>query len=589
MYGPQNPFSQELHSTKYRADGESFDDYCVRYARTTAHDERHFRDLLDALRHQRLLPAGRQQLAVGRPYQVTAMNCYVGGVIEDSMDGIMDECRRSAMTLRTGGGCGWDFSAIRPHGDPVRGLGFKAYATGPVSFMGIWNAMCSTVMSAGHRRGAMMGVLRIDHPDIMKFIHAKRDQSSLTNFNVSVAITDEFMEALANDALYELKFDDVVYDKIRASDVWATIMENNWDWAEPGVLFIDRINHMNPLAYCETIYATNPCGEQPLPPNGACLLGSMNIVKYLTPTMMTTNGNVFERRYTLDRDLLKQDVAAAVRAFDRVIDVTHYPLEQQRQAQQTKRRMGIGPTGMANALEIMGFSYGTDEYITKQNEILELIRDTAYQTSIKLARELGSFDLFDAEGWLGSGFAQTLPEELQDDIRKNGLRNGLLLSIAPTGTISMVADNVSSGIEPPYTLTAKRLVHMPEGQVEVALNDYAYEFYDVKGETAQTVSAWAHVKVLCAAQQYIDSAVSKTCNVYGVKEKTTNVGVTFAEFKDIYRYAYDNGAKGCTTFNVNGKRFGIISEAKDDSNSNPEAAGAACFIDPSTGVRTCDG
>ena len=588
MYGPQNPFSQELHATKYRADGESFDDYCVRYARTTAHDEKHFRDLLDALRHQRLLPAGRQQLAVGRPYQVTAMNCYVGGVIDDSMDGIMNECRRSAMTLRTGGGCGWDFSTIRPHGDPVRGLGFKAYATGPVSFMGIWNAMCSTVMSAGHRRGAMMGVLRVDHPDIMKFIHAKRDQNSLTNFNVSVAITDAFMEALANDDLYELKFDDTVYDKIRASDVWATIMENNWDWAEPGVLFIDRINQMNPLGYCEQITATNPCGEQPLPPHGACLLGSLNIVKYLTPTMTTTNGNVFERRYTLDRDLLRQDVVSAVKAFDRVIDVTHYPLAEQREAQRTKRRMGIGPTGMANALEIMGFSYGTDEYITKQNEILELIRDTAYIASIELAMRYGSFEAFDALGWQESGYVDTLPADIVDDVMKHGLRNGLLLSIAPTGTISMVADNVSSGIEPPYTLTAKRLVHMPEGQVEVNLNDYAYEYYGVKGETAQTVSAWAHVKVLCAAQHYIDSAVSKTCNVFGVKEKTTNVGVTFAEFKDIYRFAYDNGAKGCTTFNVNGKRFGIISEAKDDD-SNPEVEGAACFIDPTTGVRSCDG
>jgi ribonucleoside-diphosphate reductase alpha chain len=595
MYGPSHPFSRELHTAKYRADGETFDDYCVRYSRTAAHDERHFRRLLDALRHQRILPAGRQQLAVGRAFQVTANNCYVGGTIEDSMSGIMDECKRAAITLRCGGGCGWDFSTIRPSGDPVRGLGIKAYATGPVSFMGIWNSMCSTVMSAGHRRGAMMGVLRVDHADIFKFIHAKRDQTTLANFNISVAVTRDFMEAVAADGLYELKFGGRVYDRVRAVDVWEAVMTSNWDWAEPGVLFIDRINEMNPLGYCEEIRATNPCGEQPLPAHGTCLLGSLNVVKYLTPKMKTTNGNVLERCYDLDYDLFKDDVATAVLAFDRVMDSTHYPLPEQQAEQQSKRRMGLGVTGVANALEVMGMSYASGEYLKKQAELLTVLRDEAYRTSISLAKTRGSFPLFDAAGWLSSGFAKTLPEDIRYDIEHTGLGNGLLLSIAPTGTISLCADNVSSGIEPPYALKTTRLVHMPEGQREVDVEDYAMSHFSVRGKTADQVSAWDHVRVLCSAQEFVDSAVSKTCNVNGVKHKNGDAtGVVFSEFKQLYVNAYDNGAKGCTTFNLNGKRFGMMKslDSSPESDVGDPAPGgveaAACFIDPATGARTCD-
>jgi len=586
MYGPSLPYSEHLHATKYRGDNESFDDYCIRYARTTSDDEQHFRHLLDALRHQRILPAGRQQLAVGRPYDITAMNCYVGDTIPDTSEGIMDALKYSMLTLRSGGGCGWDFSTLRPHGDPIRGLGIKAYSTGPVSFMGCWDAMCLTVLSAGHRRGAMMGVLRVDHPDIMRFINAKQDQVSLTNFNISVAITDKFMEALSNDKTYDLSFEGRVYDKVRARDVWARIMERNWDWAEPGVLFIDQINRMNPLYYCESIAATNPCGEQPLPPNGACLLGSLNIVKYLVKGLRKVAdgaGLGAGTGHYIDYDLLALDTAVACRAFDNVIDCTRYPLEKQREEQQNKRRMGIGVTGMANGLEIMGYRYASKQYITEQERILALIRDTAYNTSISAAKRLGSFPLFNGKKWLSSGFAKTLPREIRARIKKEGLRNGLLLSIAPTGTISMCADNVSSGIEPPYQLNGKRLVYMPEGQIEVELEDFASKNYGVRGKTSSEVSAKDHIRVLCSTQKYIDSAVSKTCNVNGaIKGKRVDGQVSFDDFKALYLQAYQGGAKGCTTFNKNGKRFGIFIPEEQ------EAGEAGCDIDPNTGARSCE-
>jgi ribonucleoside-diphosphate reductase alpha chain len=588
MIGPENPFSQELHATKYRADGESFDDYCVRYARTVEpQDERRFRHLLGALRSQRILPAGRQQLAVGRPFQVTAMNCYVGGTIDDSMDGIFEELRRSALTLRTGGGCGWDFSTLRPEGDNIRRLGFKAEASGPKSFMSVWDAMCGTVMSAGKRRGAMMGVMRVDHPDILRFVNAKQDQHTLKNFNISVAVTDEFMEALANDGLYKLRFGGRVYDEVRAIDVWATMMERNWDWAEPGVLFIDRINQRNNLYYCEKIAATNPCGEQPLPPYGACLLGSLNLVKYLVPTMRPRrdHANVFERSYELDEELLIEDVHASVRAFDTVIDVTHYPLEQQKREQQQKRRMGLGVTGVANALETMGLRYGASDYLAEQSRVLELIQVEAYRASAVLATERGTFPLFDPK-YLDAYYVKKLPEGLRDLIAKTGTRNSLLTSIAPTGTISLCADNVSSGIEPVFAFELDRLVNMPEGQRVVKVRDYALEKFGVRGRTTAEVTAEEHVDVLCAAQEFVDSAVSKTCNVYG-QRPGSNHGVTFDDFKKLYLRAWEGGAKGCTTFNANGKRFGILKSSEETEPQLEE--GAACFVDPATGIRTCDG
>jgi ribonucleoside-diphosphate reductase alpha chain len=595
VIGPRNPVSQQLHEAKYRQRGESFDDYCVRYARTTADDARHFRDLLYGLRTQAILPAGRQQRAVGWPFQTTAFNCFVGGTIHDSMSGIMDELKNSMMTLRSGGGDGWDFSPLRPQGWPVYGLGDDAYASGPVSFMPLWHSGCSTIRSAGERRGAMMGILNVHHPDIMTFVRCKANGTSLTNFNISVGVTDEFMQAVQSDGLYELRFPvrptaecptPKVVRTVRALDVWAAIMENNWDWAEPGVLFLDTINRMNPLAYCEYICATNPCGEQPLPPDGACLLLSHNLVKYLVPSYSWTGEGrdlrLIPTRYEVDLDRLAYDVSVSVRACDNVFESTVFPLEAQRKEALAKRRMGAGVTGVANALEVCGYRYGTAEYIEQQDRVLEVLRDTAYLTSIEMAKTKGSFPLFDASSWLASGFAQTLPDHIRDGIRKHGLRNGLLLSIAPNGTISLVADNVSSGIEAPPVIEQERVINYASGQRTVQLNDWAYEEHGIRCRTSLDTSPREHIAVLCAAQRFIDSAISKTTNLRGAKGSVPADGeITFDEYKDLYLDAYKGGAKGCTTFNVNGKRAGIITERASASTAE------SCSVNPTTGERTC--
>lgn len=575
--GPRSVISQQLHAVKYRQRSETFDDYCVRYARTTADDETHFRKLLYNLRTQATLPAGRQQRAVGWPHQTTAFNCFVGGTIPDDTRGIGDALTEAMLTLRSGGGCGWDFSSLRPNGEPIRRLGDDAYASGPVSFMGIWHAMCSTIRSAGERRGAMMGVIDVRHPDILTFIRAKQDQKSLTNFNISVGITRDFMEAVKADSLYELRFpvdgpDSRVFRSVRALDVWSIIMENNWDWAEPGVLFLDTINDMNPLRYCEYIRATNPCSEQPLPPNGACLLLSQNMVKYLVPSYKDKESK--GPGYVLDLERFSHDIEVAVRACDNVFESTIFPLEAQRKEAFAKRRMGIGVTGVANALEVCGLSYGSEGYITWQDRILEILRDTAYRTSIDMAKTKGSFPLFDADKWLASGFARTLPEDIRHDIRKHGLRNGLLLSIAPTGTISITADNVSSGIEPPCSLESERIIQLADGARSIPLNDYALDEYGVRCKTALDCTARQHIDVLCAAQRYVDSSISKTTNVRGAKSSPPSPGeMGFTEFKDLYIMAYDGGAKGCATFNINGKRMGIIKDrASTDGDSSTNGA-----------------
>ena len=618
-FGPQNLFSQQLHGEKYRADGESFDDYAVRYSRATADGDDHFHQLLDMTRHQRFLPAGRQQRAVGTPHQITAFNCFVSDTLQDSMSSIMRTLTQGATTMRAGGGKGWDFSTLRPEGDRVNGLGDGAFASGPISFMGMWDAMCKTIMSGGGRRGAMMGVLRVDHPDVRKFIHAKRGANvqvlwdiveampdsplrmqavmalqktlKLTSFNISLGMTDEFMEAVKSDGLFKLQFDGRSYGEVRALDLWAEIMESNWDWAEPGVLFIDRINKMNPLSYCETIAATNPCAEQPLPPNGACLLASFNIVKYLRPT-----GALVGAKYEIDYDLLERDIRAGVRAVDNVIDRTMYPLPEQAAEAKAKRRMGLGYTGMANAIETMGFAYGTEGYIRELRKIHRFMTNTAYRTSIELAQEKGSFPLFDAEKWLDSGWAKSgaLDEDVIHGIRTIGLRNGLLMSIAPTGTISLSADNVSSGGEPVFALEQRRTVTMQDGKVDVDLNDYAYATFGTIGRTADQVTPKEHIDVLCAMQEFTDSAVSKTCNVYG-KKAGKGPGITFEEFKNLYIQAYDGGAKGCTTFNSNGKRMGILQAKPKTEDEQLELEepkngtdGMACFFDPATGMKTCE-
>lgn len=567
-YGPKTPLAIELDEMKYRLKGETFKEKCSRVANALKDSDEHYQAFRDVLLEQRFLPGGRVQSAVGAPREVTPYNCFVSMTIEDSMESIMDAAKKAAETMRLGGGIGYDFSNLRPNGDNIVTLDSRA--SGPVSFMGIFDAICKTISSAGHRRGAQMGCLRIDHPDIEEFITCKSDNTTLTQFNISVLVTDEFMKAVDNDSMFQLRFDGRVYKQVRARYLWDKIMRQTWDYAEPGVLFIDRINRKNNLWYCETIAATNPCGEQPLPPHGACLLGSVNLTKYVKW------GESSEP--AIDYDKLLSDIPHIVRAMDNIVDRAIYPLPEQRESALSKRRMGIGLTGLANAGEALGFAYGSDEFITFQHLIMGFIRDHVYSASIDLAKEKGAFPLFDASKYLQSEFAQTLPDAIRKAIKKHGIRNSHLLSIAPTGTISNVADNVSGGIEPPFSLFYDRKIQTFEGEKTERVSDYAYREWGVAGRTALELSPAEHVKVLTVASHYVDSACSKTINI--------GDDVTWEDFQAVYRAAYDGGASGCTTFRASGKRAGILEAAASEDVA--EETGGACTIDFATGIRTCE-
>lgn len=826
-YGPQLDISREIHQLKYRSKGESFKEAMIRVADSLKDNEEHYLQFKEILLDQRFLPAGRVQAAMGAPREVTSFNCFVSGTLEDSMDSIMEKAAEAAQTMRLGGGIGYDFSSLRPRGDHIASLDSRS--SGPISFMGIFDAICKTIASAGHRRGAQMGVLRVDHPDIEEFIKAKNNSTTLTQFNVSVGITDEFMDAVINDKMFDLKFEGKRYKTVRARYLWDEILRSTWDWAEPGVLFIDTINKKNNLGYCETIAATNPClhpdtlietvegrvriadikeptivytsmpdgslgmarstaswvsktnakvwrittrngkeikvtadhkllvhekgwvkacdltlgdrivqlcrarrgseysgvklttennrayrmehrmiaeaiygdlgntvvhhidnntynnhidnfeilteeehnrltsstthpqehqvhgvdgrfvatgvspkritpmpehlksnmknnssnavveivpdfevtdvydltvegthnmignfmvvhncGEQPLPPYGACLLGSFNLVKYVEDHWEDEyeDEEVFFHKFNYDR--LKHDIAPVVRAMDNVIDRTVYPLEEQRLEAQSKRRMGLGVTGVANAGEALGYTYGSPEFLEWLEEVMTVIRDTCYQSSISLALEKGPFPLFQADKYLESGFARTLPENIRRDLNNYGIRNSHLLSVAPTGTISLSADNVSSGIEPVFSHSYERTIQTFEGPKVERVEDYGYRVFGVKGKTANELSVFDHVKVLNTASRFVDSACSKTCNV--------GDEVTWDQFKDVYMQAYLGGASGCTTFRASGKRYGILNAAAvEDVAEEPEAEeddfieeGGACFFDPTTGLRTCE-
>jgi ribonucleoside-diphosphate reductase alpha chain len=550
--GPQTPFADNLHAEKYRGEGESFREYANRVAAALT-DKDEFHEFRDILLRQSFLPGGRIQSAVGSTRDTTPYNCYVSGTIEDSLtDGqgsIMSRAKQAARTMQMGGGIGYDFSTLRPRGAEIRKLGSRS--SGPISFMGIFNAICQTIASAGHRRGAQMGVMRVDHPDIEEFIHAKQNSDSLTGFNVSISVTDEFMLAVENDSDFDLRFGGQTYRTVRARALWDKIMRSTWDWAEPGVLFIDRINEMNNLRYCEEIFATNTCGEQPLPPYGACLLGSFNMTKYVV-----RNHDIYEFDYLG----FAKDIAPVVAAMDRVIDVARYPFYEQEKEAKSKRRMGLGVTGMANAVEaVTGHKYGSVGYIREQTKLLSILRNETYRASAFLAKERGAFPEFDAEEYLQGEFVQTLPEDVRDLIREHGIRNSHLTSIAPTGTISLTADNVSSGIEPVFAYSVDRTVQGFDGPVNYTIEDYGYKFFGVQGKTSQDVTAQEHIDVLCNAQELVDSAVSKTCNV--------SPDMPWDDFKDLYMRAWKLGAKGCTTFNPGGKRMGILKAKTEEPSS----------------------
>jgi len=511
-----------------------------------------------ALKDYKFLPAGRILAGAGTERTVTLFNCFVMGTIPDSMDGIFLSLREAALTLQQGGGIGYDFSTLRPKGSPVAGVG--ADASGPVSFMEVWDAMCRTIMSAGSRRGAMMATLACDHPDIETFIDAKRTNGRLSNFNLSVLVTDAFMRAVADDRDWTLQFQGRAYRTLKARSLWDRIMRSTYDYAEPGVIFIDRINEENNLSYCETISATNPCGEQPLPPYGACLLGSINLAKLVR--------NPFEENAHLNLNGLADLTTTAIRMLDNAIDVSRFPLEAQRQEALAKRRIGLGVTGLADALIFCRTRYGSPESVALIQSWLSTMRTAAYRASIELAREKGAFPLFDATEYLTRPHIQALPDDVRARLAQHGIRNALLTSIAPTGTISLLAGNVSSGIEPIFAFSYTRKVLQADGsKKEEVVEDYVVRaFHDRFGRdaalpdyfvTAQTLRPEDHLAVQAAAQPFIDSAISKTINV--------PASISFEDFKHVYLDAYTQGCKGCTTYRPNDVTGAVLSveEPKD--------------------------
>lgn len=852
--GPFTRAGEATHALKYRLPGETFRDSVNRVSAALKDSDDHYHRLRDVIGSMRFTPGGRILAAMGTGRNTTAFNCFASGTIADSFvhgDGnIMQRATEGAATMRASGGMGYDFSTLRPKGALIKKL--QSHSSGPLAFMRIYSEVCLATRSAGHRRGAQMGVLRIDHPDVQEFINAKHDQETLKGFNLSVAVTDEFMECLATGRGFDLRFGGEVYQTVDPEALWESLMQSTWDWAEPGVLFIDTINRRNNLSYCETIAATNPCftgdtkvwtdrgnvpfqdlvgktvrvltqtwdgklvyrpmsdirvtrrkaklvevrfedgqrvrctpnhsfflrtggqieaerlqpgmsiasvyrvranqkgylrlrngmdaplehhipfedgipegydvhhkdevkthnwsenlellshgehrsmhmrgdlnpmrrfpernyflgrpmdgekngrwrpdldtglmiedresgmsyeaiaekhgcskytaqkrikennhtvlevvsleevedvycgtvdefhrffvalgdhdgilvhncGEQPLPPFGACLLGSFNLTKYLSRQPVSVDA-IREGRagpgYSFDWDQLREDVPDVVRALDNVIDRTEFPLPEQAVEARNKRRMGIGVMGLANALEAMGHPYGTPGFLSFQSDVLRFIANETYRASSELAAEKGAFPLYSADHYLDAPFIKTLDDDVRDSIRRFGIRNSHLTSIAPTGTISMANDNVSSGAEPVFSYAMRRVIDTPDGPLEMRLGDYGADFLGVQGRRCDDISIEEHVDVLIGASRWVDSAVSKTCNTDG--------NVPWASFKEAYRRAWEGGARGCTTFNKDGKRWALL-KSDDEPVEKPktEVEGQTCRIDPETGRREC--
>jgi len=567
------PIAEQIWDMKYRlkaADGTPMDatveDTWRRVARNLARVEadpgRYEDEFYDALSDFQFLPAGRITAGAGTGRKVTLFNCFVMGTIPDDMGGIFDMLKEAALTMQQGGGIGYDFSTIRPKGAAVSGV--AADASGPLSFMDVWDAMCRTIMSAGSRRGAMMATLRCDHPDIEDFIAAKSDAARLRMFNVSVLLTDPFMDAVKADGPWDLIFAGKVYRTVKARDLWNKIMRATFDYAEPGVIFIDRINKANNLNYCETIAATNPCGEQPLPPYGACLLGSINLAR-LVP-------EPFAEGAALDEDALVRRVTTAVRMMDNVVDASRFPLPEQEAEARGKRRIGLGVTGLADALLMVGARYGSQEAARLTEHWLHQIARAAYLASAHLAGEKGAFPLFDREAFLASETMQGMDEEVRAAVAEHGIRNALVTSIAPTGTISLYAGNVSSGIEPVFAYAYIRKVLQPDGsKTEEEVVDYAVHLWREKmGDAdlpdyfvnAQTLPPLEHVRMQAAAQRWVDSSISKTINC--------PADISFDDFKDVYMAAWDQGCKGCTTYRPNDVTGSVLSVSEEKP--TPEVA-----------------
>ena len=548
----------------------------------------------DALKGFKFVPGGRILAGAGTARHVTLFNCFVMGVIEDSMEGIFNALKEGAFTMQQGGGVGYDFSTLRPKGSPARSVG--SIASGPVSFMRIWDSMCSTLLSTGARRGAMMATLRCDHPDIESFIEAKQAKQELRHFNLSVLATDDFMEAVDRDMEWSLVFplskpagdedQDMetvektwpgdttpvtcrVYKKLRARDLWNKIMQATYNYAEPGVLFIDRINRLNNLWYRETITATNPCGEIPLPPYGACNLGSINLTCFVKAP--------FTDHATLDMEGIRDVVQVAARMLDNVIDLSQFPLEAQAQQARGSRRVGLGITGLADALIMLGIVYGSDESYRLAASVMQCICHNAYKTSIALATEKGCFPHFDREKYLQSEFILSLPDEIINGIKETGIRNSHLTAIAPTGTISLLANNISGGLEPVFDFAySRRVLGLDGTYTQYELSDYAWRVWhehypdttDLPEEFIDAADLFpeTHIDMQAAVQPYIDNAISKTVNV--------PEDYSFEAFKSLYSYAYEKGLKGCTTFRPNPVTGAVLV-----SGQKPERGAHCCTLE----------
>jgi ribonucleoside-diphosphate reductase alpha chain len=574
------PIAEEIWNLKYRLRDEdgspldnSLDDTFARVAAAAAAAEsggkrvrqRWAKKFHAAMSDFGFLPGGRILAGAGSRRRVTLFNCFVMGEVADDLSGIFEGVRKAALTMQMGGGIGVDFSTLRPRGAMVHGVG--ADASGPVSFMDVWDSMCRTIMSAGARRGAMMATLRADHPDIEEFIDAKGTAGRLTNFNLSVLVPDALMQAVAVDGEWDLVFADKVYRTVRARDLWERIMSATYESSEPGVIFIDRVNALNNLAYCETIHATNPCGEQPLPPYGACLLGSLNLTVFVS--------DPFTAKAALDLEKLADRAALAVRFLDDVIDVSQYPLPEQKQEALAKRRMGLGVTGLADALIMCGAVYGSDTAANLAATWMRTIQEAAYKASSELAAEKGSFPLFDADKFLASSMIERLNPSIAGDIREKGIRNGCLTTIAPTGTISLLAGNVSSGIEPVFDFVYSRRVLAADGGLRTEpVEDFAHAMFrsgsreagELPGEfvRASDIGPTDHLRMQAAVQRYCDSSISKTINV--------PEDFAYNDFEDVYRQAYELGLKGCTTFRPSPLRGAVLVPDEATTQSIGEAA-----------------
>ncbi len=539
------PVSRDTWRRKYRFGNEdSIEETWARVAKAIAAAEPMDQDVWTIRFHEllsdyRFLPGGRILANSGTDRNATLLNCFVMGSLDDSIDGLFHALRESAVTLQAGGGIGLDFSPIRPAGAAAVRTG--NIASGPVSFMRLWDAMCETMTADRARRGAMMAVLRCDHPDIEAFIDAKTQTGALSRFNLSVLVSDDFVRAVDDGADWPLVFDGQVIRVLKAKALWQKVLRSAFDAGEPGILFIDRINRENNLGYAETIHASNPCGEVPLPPYGACDLGSLNLTRFVS--------QAFKPDATFDFDGAAQTARLGVRFLDNVLDVSHYPLGVQAEQAHGGRRIGLGITGLADALIMLGLAYDSNDGREFAARVLGTIRNAAYEASVELADEKGSFPSFDTDAFLDRPFTRRLPEELRSAIRKKGIRNSHLLAIAPTGSISLLAGNVSAGIEPVFASTVSRRIRRLDGGYDVVeIEDFACRLWrETGGEgsppafvTAGSLSPEAHLAMQATAQDFIDNAISKTINA--------DADIAFETFANVYRRAYDLGLKGCTVY-----------------------------------------